>query len=101
MFSLQLVQDLHIADLFRPFLCSCLIMEHNEILSSTKQDSPEVIPSLIKFIASNEVAGFDSMEDICSLNNQYQMNGFQPVSLSSEVSNGLFIFGKHIKIYIK
>ncbi|CBI22602.3 hypothetical protein VitviT2T_025226 [Vitis vinifera] len=77
-------------------------MEHNEILSSTKQDSPEVIPSLIKFIASNEVAGFDSMEDICSLNNQYQMNGFQPVSLSSEETEAAAILSQnHVSRPIK
>lgn len=63
-------------------------MEHNEILSLMGRDSPEV-PSLIKFIASNEVAEFDSMEDICGLNNQFQMNDFQPICSSSRVSTGL------------
>ena len=72
-------------------------MEHNEILCSTKQDSSEVIPSLIKFIASNEVVGFDSMEDICGLNNQCQRNALQPASSPSKVSKALFIFGKPIK----
>lgn len=81
-------------------------MEHNEILSLTEQGSPEV-PSLIKFIASNEVAGFDSTEDICRMNNQFHINGFQPVSSSSNVSEAFFYFSLlflvaiFINIYLK
>lgn len=43
----------------------------------SKQDSPEVLPSLIKFTAANEVADFDSGEEPKNLDIHHQQTGFQ------------------------
>ncbi|GFY84130.1 SLAC1 homologue 3 [Actinidia rufa] len=56
-------------------------MESSEHLGLSNQDSPEVVPSLIKFIDSNEVVGFDSDEDK-NLENQYQ-TGFHSLTPSA------------------
>ncbi|CAA3013789.1 S-type anion channel SLAH2-like [Olea europaea subsp. europaea] len=39
------------------------------------EDSPEVLPSLIKAIASNEVAGFDNIKELDDLNDRFKSNG--------------------------
>ncbi|KAK3011680.1 hypothetical protein RJ639_010860 [Escallonia herrerae] len=57
-------------------------MENSEHLDVTKQHSPEVLPSLIEFIAANEVAGFDSAEAHGDLDNQYQTTSFHSLSPS-------------------
>ena len=59
-------------------------MESSEHLGLSNQDSPEVVPSLIKFLDSNEVVGFDSDEDK-NLENQYQ-TGFHSLTPSATVS---------------
>ncbi|KAK9292395.1 hypothetical protein L1049_020362 [Liquidambar formosana] len=59
-------------------------MENSEYQGSAKQDSPEVLPSLIKYISANEVAGFDSIEDYSNLNKQYQKTGIQPFISSAK-----------------
>lgn len=47
-----------------------------ETVSSRGRDSPEKLPSLIKYIAANEVAGFDSIRLQNDLNGQQPANGF-------------------------
>lgn len=44
----------------------------NEDLSITKEESPDVLPNLIRYIAANEVADFDSVEKLNDLYYQYQ-----------------------------
>ncbi|XP_057470967.1 S-type anion channel SLAH2-like [Actinidia eriantha] len=56
-------------------------MDSSEHLGLSNQDSPEVVPSLIKFIDSNEVVGFDSDEDK-NLENQYP-TGFHSLTPSA------------------
>lgn len=50
------------------------------------EDSPEVLPSLIKAIASNEVAGFDSIKELDDLNDRFKSNG-HPSSSSAIVNS--------------
>lgn len=45
-----------------------MIMENSQEINTAEQNSPEEIPSLIKFISSNEFEGFDGVEG----NNQCQ-----------------------------
>lgn len=47
-------------------------MDENEHVGSTGKESPEVLPSLIKHISSNKVAGFDSVEGNTKINDQSQ-----------------------------
>lgn len=61
-------------------------MENNEHLGLSKLGSPEVVPSLIKFIAANEVAGFDRVEEPKNLDIHHQQTGFQFFSSSATVS---------------
>ncbi|KAG5558710.1 hypothetical protein RHGRI_008615 [Rhododendron griersonianum] len=58
-------------------------MENNEHLGLSKLGSPEVVPSLIKFIAANEVAGFDRVEEPKNLDIHHQQTGFQFFSSSA------------------
>lgn len=58
-------------------------MENKEDLISAKQASPEALPSLIKYITSNEVAGFDRIEGNYSLTEESPSTGFQPFSSSA------------------
>ncbi|XP_059667146.1 S-type anion channel SLAH2-like [Cornus florida] len=59
------------------------MMENSKHQGLAEQDSPEVVPSLIKFVNANEVAGFDSVKGQSCLNNQFQPNGFHSFSLSA------------------
>ncbi|CAL5407891.1 unnamed protein product [Camellia sinensis] len=61
---------------------SCFIMESSGDMALSKQDSPEVLPPLIKFITANEVAGFDSVEELKHVDNQFQENAFHSFSPS-------------------
>ncbi|XP_057464233.1 S-type anion channel SLAH2-like [Actinidia eriantha] len=58
-------------------------MESSERPSLSKQDSPEVLPPLIKFITVNEVAGFGSVEEKNFLDNQHHQTGFRSFSTSA------------------
>ncbi|KAI8008052.1 S-type anion channel SLAH3 [Camellia lanceoleosa] len=66
----------------KPLSCrySCFIMESSGDMALSKQDSPEVLPPLIKFITANEVAGFDSVEELKNVDNQFQENAFHSFS---------------------
>ncbi|GMP70394.1 hypothetical protein CsSME_00029265 [Camellia sinensis var. sinensis] len=58
-------------------------MESSGDMALSKQDSPEVLPPLIKFITANEVAGFDSVEELKHVDNQFQENAFHSFSPSA------------------
>lgn len=55
-------------------------MENRKYQGSSKQGSPEVLPSLIKYIGSNEVADFDSIDENSPLSNQFHTTCFQSPS---------------------
>lgn len=56
-------------------------MDKSKILETEKQNSIE-LPALIKHISSNEVAGFDNVEETIFL----QPSDLQPISPSAKVS---------------
>lgn len=58
----------------------CMVMENIKNIDSEKQKSSEEIPSLIKFISSNELEGFDSVKGNRNLNNHV------PESVSERLS---------------
>ena len=58
-------------------------MENGTHLGSAWQDSPEV-PSLIKYISSNDVAGFDDMTSLT--NDQCRTSESESQSPSNDVS---------------
>ncbi|CAI9775046.1 unnamed protein product [Fraxinus pennsylvanica] len=60
----------------------CLIMENSKQNHVSAEDSPEVLPSLMKAIASNEVAGFDSIKELDDVNDRFKSNGHPPSSLA-------------------
>lgn len=47
----------------------------NSKQNMSMDDSPETLPSLIKAIASNEVADFDSIKELDDLNDRFKSNG--------------------------
>ncbi|KAF8380139.1 hypothetical protein HHK36_027621 [Tetracentron sinense] len=60
-------------------------MENSKHVGSAKQDSPQELPSLFKYITSKAVAGFDSVEQSGRQNNHCQPTGTRT---SSPLSNG-------------
>ncbi|CAB4271385.1 unnamed protein product [Prunus armeniaca] len=58
-------------------------MENSKNLDSVKLNSPE-LPSLIRYISSNEVAGFDNVEENRFLNGSCQPSHLQPISPSAK-----------------
>ncbi|KAJ7969858.1 S-type anion channel [Quillaja saponaria] len=60
-----------------------LIMENNMSLGPAGEDSSE-IPSLLKYISSNGVAGFDNIEKTRFLNDEYQPSDFEPLNISAK-----------------
>ncbi|VVA11209.1 Hypothetical predicted protein [Prunus dulcis] len=59
------------------------MMANSENLDSVKLNSPE-LPSLIRYISSNEVAGFDNVEENRFLNGSCQPSHLQPISPSAK-----------------
>ncbi|KAL6291469.1 hypothetical protein ACE6H2_008979 [Prunus campanulata] len=59
------------------------MMENSKNLDSVKLNSPE-LPSLIRYISSNEVAGFDNVEENRFLNGSCQPSHLQPISPSAK-----------------
>ncbi|XP_010251594.1 PREDICTED: S-type anion channel SLAH2-like isoform X2 [Nelumbo nucifera] len=53
-------------------ICKWVDMEDNKCQNLLKQDSPEELPSLLKYIESKTVSGFDDIEECGSLNQQLQ-----------------------------
>lgn len=51
-----------------------------------KNDSPEVLPSLIKVITAHEVAGFDAVKQPDDVNDRFKSNGFHSSDLSPKVT---------------
>ncbi|XP_059667151.1 S-type anion channel SLAH2-like [Cornus florida] len=58
-------------------------MENSKHQGLAEQNSPEVIPSLIKFITANEGAKFDGVKGQSTLNDQFQPTGFNSFSPSA------------------
>ncbi|PQP96241.1 S-type anion channel SLAH3-like [Prunus yedoensis var. nudiflora] len=58
-------------------------MENSKNLDSVKLNSPE-LPSLIRYISSNEVAGFDNVEENRFRNGSCQPSHLQPISPSAK-----------------
>lgn len=62
-------------------------MESSEQNHSSKDDSPEVLPSLIKTITAHEVAGFDdSVQEHDDVNGRLKSTDSHPLSSSVFVS---------------
>ncbi|XP_022891103.1 S-type anion channel SLAH2-like [Olea europaea var. sylvestris] len=57
-------------------------MENNKKNHVSMEDSPVVLPSLIKAIASDKVAVFDSIKKLDDVNDGFKSNGHPPISLS-------------------
>lgn len=66
-------------------------MDENEHVGSTGKESPEVLPSLIKHISSNKVAGFDSVEGNTKINDQSQATYSQISNPSATVSSMSYV----------
>ncbi|KAL3524349.1 hypothetical protein ACH5RR_017183 [Cinchona calisaya] len=58
-------------------------MDNRESINSAGGDSQEILPSLIEYITSNEVAGFDSIKEHNDLNDQLATTGVHSFSISS------------------
>lgn len=63
-----------------------MVMESIKNIDSDKQKSPGEIPSLIKFISSNELEGFDSVNGNRNLNNHGPKSVSEPLSPPAMVS---------------
>ncbi|KAJ0080941.1 hypothetical protein Patl1_11320 [Pistacia atlantica] len=64
-----------------------MVMENNKFMDHTKQNSPKEIPSLLQFLSSNEVEGFDIVGGKKGLNNQSQPSEIKPLNSSAMVTN--------------
>lgn len=106
--SIHLLWEPHITELLLCLSVVFPIMEDNTHLGSAQQDSTEV-PSLIKLISSNEVAGFDEIKRASVMNDQCQTSESESLSPSTNVSwflihvsrmisTGLECLNKHLHI---
>ncbi|KAJ0043941.1 hypothetical protein Pint_17578 [Pistacia integerrima] len=64
-----------------------MVMENNKFMDHAKQNSPEEIPSLLQFLSSNEVEGFDIFGGKKGLNNQSQPSEIKPLNSSAMVTD--------------
>ncbi|KAG8390361.1 hypothetical protein BUALT_Bualt01G0075500 [Buddleja alternifolia] len=64
-----------------------------------EEDSPEIVPSLIKAIVEHEVAGFDSMEERHDVNGRLRSTGLHPLNDSIYEIGDQNDLSKHQRIH--